>query len=299
MSELGRGGMGIVYRAVIEDNGQQVALKVLKSDDFSQEMIHRFEREGRVLKMLKHPAVVSVFDADLYEGSRYIAMEFIDGLTLDQWVEKKALDSQQERPHQEPPLDPVLAAKFARKRPFLSGSLEDTRTCELLRVIRESALALDYAHSHGIVHRDIKPSNILMTRADQPKVSDFGLAKDLASVSHVTATHELLGTPEYMSPEQCQGDNKKVGPRSDVYSLGVVLYEGVCGRTPFSGSTLFEILSQIKEGEAIHPGKLNSRLDHKLATVIMKCLEKEPERRYGSMAELASDLDNLLKGSKI
>ncbi len=290
--------MGIVYKALREEGGLPVALKVLKSDTFSQEITNRFKREARVLTMLKHDAIVTVFETGVHDGFHYIAMEFVDGVTFNRWVAD--LTEKDQAAQQKVSLDHSEPVDLVGKRhPHFNGSLEDEKTCEMLRVVREVAVALNYAHGLGIVHRDIKPSNILMTSASAPKISDFGLAKDLSSVSHLTATHELLGTPEYMPPEQCRGETGRIGAWSDIYSLGVVLYESLCGFTPHHGTTLFEVLSKIKEDDAPALHKLNSAVDPRLEIIVMKCLERDTARRYASMAELASDIDNLLKGTEI
>jgi predicted Ser/Thr protein kinase len=252
--ELGRGGMGVVYKAAEVATGKAVALKVL-SRDFALEpsYVKRFKRETEALDRLDHPNIVRVFSVGEYEGLHYYAMDFVDGRSLG------AVLSGGERLGVERALDLSI----------------------------EVAAALGHAHKAGIIHRDIKPGNILLERDGKPKLTDFGIAR-LTYATRMTRTGDIVGTPEYMSPEQAKG--AEVDAPSDVYSLGVVLYELLAGKVPFEGATALEIIKKHQYEQPENIKELNRAIHDGLARVVMKMLAKEPKERYKSAEQVATAL---------
>jgi serine/threonine protein kinase len=247
LAPLGRGGLAVVFKAR-RDDGDTVALKVLAST--RKDLVAQFEREGSVAARLSHPNIVKIVDAGLVDGHRYIAFEYVQG--------------------------PSFAAAIAR-RAFAPG--------DVARIGATVARALLHAHRKGIVHRDITPRNILLTAAGVPKLTDFGLAMTQDGAAR-PAAGVTAGTPIYMSPEQAAAMHDVVDARSDVYSLGAVLYEALAGRPPFGGPTVLEILRRVREEpppplEGIEPG---------LAAVVTRALDKDPARRFPSMKEFAEEL---------
>ncbi len=266
---LGAGGMGVVYLAVQESLGRQVALKVLRLERAgSFEAETRFRREVGTISELSHPNIVTVYGSGEAKGIRYFAMELVPGKGLDD----------------------VLREASSRG--------EMIPTARILDWTRDIADALDYAHQAGIIHRDVKPSNIRITPEGRPVLLDFGVAHhtDLASL---TLTGEFRGTPHYASPEQVNAKRREIDARTDLYSLGVTLYEAVTGRVPFEGETTEQVFHQILEKEPVPPYRLNSEIPRDLETVILKAMEKDPERRYQTMADFAGDLQRILNGEMI
>ncbi len=256
---IGAGGMGEVYLGVHPEIGSRVAIKLLSYDCAKvPQMVDRFFAEARAVNVIRHEGIVSVTDLSrLEDGRPYIVMEFLDGAPLS-----RVLDDNRPMP--------------------LGGYLQ-----LMLQVID----ALGAAHAQGITHRDLKPDNVFVTASGRAKLLDFGIAKlrpDIASVSEATRTGALLGTPFYMSPEQAQGQH--VDPRSDLYSLGVMLFEGVTGRRPFEADSLFELLRQQIQEAPPRPTTLRADLPAALETVILRCLEKDPTRRIQSAGELGVTL---------
>lgn len=261
---VGRGGFGVVYRATDTHLGRQVALKVPTFAHADPKRIRRFVKEAKIAAKLKHPSIVGVFDSGITDkGEYYIATEFIEGATLE---------------------------VFVRRHPI---NLK-TR----VQWIRDLADALVYAHKEGVIHRDIKPSNILIdSHAQSPKLADFGLAKQLDEETSIqTQDGALLGTPAYMSPEQARGVAAEVGPLSDQYSLGCVLYELLTGRRPYTGTTVSVIQSITSDGSPVDPRTIVSEVPQDLAAICMKAMEKLPTRRYEGMQEFRNDLDRFLHG---
>jgi serine/threonine protein kinase len=257
---IGAGGMGQVYKGVHPTIGSRVAIKVLLGD-FSrqQSLVERFFAEARSVNVIRHESIVNVLDlAWLPDGRPYIVMEFLDGQ----------------------PLSAVIRQRGALPLGALLG------------LVREVLDALAAAHAQGIVHRDLKPDNIFVTPAGRAKVLDFGIAKlrpDLGSGNDATATGSILGTPQYMSPEQALG--RSVDARADLYSLGVILFQGATGRLPFQGASLYETLRQHIEASPPSPRALRPELPESLEQTILRSLEKEPARRFGSAAELSVALE--------
>jgi serine/threonine protein kinase len=261
IEQIGAGGMGQVYKARDTALNRIVAIKVLRYPGRAEAA--RFQTEASATARLAHPGIVGIYDVGTSEGIAYIIMEWIDGPTLSE---------------------------------VLSGRPDLKRAVELVRPVAE---ALSYAHSQGIVHRDIKPSNILIDHFGHPKICDFGIAK-FVETNDVTATStgQIVGTPAYMSPEQAAGRPGDVGPRTDVYSLGCVLYEAITGSRPFDGYSL-ELLHRIVHEDPPSPRYLNPAIPADLEVICLKCLQKEPARRYQSAAELADDLRRFGEGEPI
>jgi tRNA A-37 threonylcarbamoyl transferase component Bud32 len=244
--ELGRGGMGVVYKARQVTLNRTVALKmILAGDHASPEARVRFLAEAQVAAKLQHPGVVQVFHIAQQDRHPYIEMEYVAGGSL-----ADRLDGI--------PRPPRQAA----------------------RLIEGLARAMGEAHRLGIVHRDLKPGNILMTPDGDGKIADFGLAKLLYADSGLTATESILGSPSYMAPEQAEGKTREAGPAADVYALGAILYEQLIGRPPFRGATLIETLQQVKTAEPVPPSRLVPGLPPDVETIALKCLQKDPKKRY-------------------
>ena len=279
LRELGRGGMAVVYLAQQTGLQRQVALKVMRSHlTLDERQIQRFQREARAVARLKHPNVVPIHAVGEDDGHHYIALEYVDGGNLEQVLEQmRALDRRPE------------AADLARA----CGSEELARAqsySEAVTLLFEGILAgVAAAHETGIVHRDLKPSNILLDSAGVPLLADFGLAKGPGDLG-VSITGEVLGTPYYMSPEQAHATVDAIDARTDIYSLGVMLYELLTLRRPVSGKTYHEILSAILSGQPQAPRTLAADVSESIESVVMKALEKEPARRYAGAKELSEDL---------
>lgn len=264
LRKLGEGGMGIVYLAEQGSLGRRVALKVIRGEvAMSLTGAARFDREARAIARLHHPNIVTVHSVGEASGVRYIAMELIEGRGLDE----------------------VLAETSAKGEP-----MAPTRA---IRIVASLARALDYAHSQNVVHRDVKPSNILLTSDDRPMLLDFGLARDLSSRA-ATLTDAFVGSPYYAAPEQV-GRKGEVDARTDVYSLGAVLYECLTGHAPISPGSLEQVLQAILTEDFRPPREINPRVSRNLSVVTMKALERDPARRYPSACAFADDLDAILE----
>lgn len=263
--KLGEGGMGIVYKAYDPNLDRTVALKFLRKDkDVNAQCASRFLIEARAIGKLSHSNIVTVYELgkDPEKDTIFIAMEYLTGEPLNKIMERETLD--------------------------LQGAL---------KLVIQVAGALNYAHQKGIVHRDIKPSNILVMQDGMVKITDFGIAHiDDASSPHLTKTGEILGTPYYMSPEQVKGQS--VDGRSDLFSLGCILYELVTGIRPFKGNNLAAILHTVAERDPTEPIKIKHKIPPSLSKVIMKCLNKDRKRRFQSGQELCDALENILKKKK-
>jgi serine/threonine protein kinase len=279
---LDRGGMAVVYTARQVSLNRIVALKVVRGGEHaSPKELERFRAEAEAVASLRHPNIVQVFAAGQWNGMPYCAMELVAGGSL------------------------------ARKLNGLPLSADSAA-----RLTAKLARALHAAHEAGIVHRDLKPANVLLEPTHrvegidlkterhsgqryEPKVADFGLAKRQGDSTCHTATGELLGTPSYMAPEQAVGNHAQIGPHTDVYALGVLLYEMLTGHPPFRATSSLQTLRQVTRDEPVPPGRLQSAVPRDLETICLKCLEKNPHRRYTSAAELGSDLERFLAGKPI
>lgn len=265
LEELAHGGMGIVYRARHRTLGREVALKLLLAGAFaSGEFVRRFQREAAAAASLRHPHIVGVYEVGEVEGQPFLAMEYVAGRTLADLV-------------REHPLPPRDAARY-------------------LKTVAE---AVEHAHAHGLLHRDLKPSNVLVDVDDQPRVTDFGLAKRLDGTTDLTVTGQMLGSPNYLSPEAALGREAQLSPASDVYSLGATLYHLLTGRPPLLAGSLAETLVQVREQTAVAPRLLNPAIPRDLETICTRCLEKEPAQRYPTARELAEELGRWLRGEPI
>ncbi|MHC5020012.1 MAG: protein kinase domain-containing protein [Planctomycetota bacterium] len=264
LDELGRGGMAVVYRATQPGLEREVALKILRTSDTTPaQHIERFLREGQAAARLSHPNVVPVFDVGEADGAYFLAMEFVRGRTLDAHVQDEAVE---------------------------------WRTA--VAWVRDVARALHYAHEQGVVHRDVKPANVLVTEGGVPRIADFGLAR-LDDGGGITAEGTAIGTPSYMAPEQAAGERDRVGPATDVYAAGAVLYECLSGQPPFTGGSVLEILRAVQMEEPRPLRSATGGLPRDLVSVVEKCLEKEPGDRYPSAEALAQDLDRVLRGEPV
>ncbi len=265
LTEIARGGMGVVYRAKQNKLNRIVALKMILAGQFaSDEDIQRFYTEAEAAAKLDHAGIVPIFEVGQYQGQHFFSMGFVEGQSLSDRLR--------------------------------NGPLPPKEAAELLQRITE---AIAYAHSQGVIHRDLKPANVLLDKQGNPKVTDFRLAKNLESESGLTRTSSVMGTPSYMPPEQAGGANEQVGPRSDVYSLGAMLYCLVTGRPPFQAANPLDTLLQVMSAEPVSPRQLNPQVPKDLETICLKCLQKEPSRRYASADALAADLGRFLRAEPI
>ena len=265
LEEVGRGGWGVVYKAHQTSLDRLVAVKVILNDDFaSQTDRDRFASEAKALARLDHPHIVHVFDFGEHRGKPFFSMEFVSGGSLAQKLSQAPLDE--------------------RAAAVLLETLAQT---------------LHRVHQAGIVHRDLKPSNVLLSTDGVVKVSDFGLSKSRTDDSKGTASGNIAGSPSYMAPEQARGDSKRIGPPSDVYALGAILYEALTGRPPFRAASAWETVGQVIHQEPVPPSRLQPGLGRDISTICLKCLEKDPTRRYPSAENLAEDLRRFLDGRPI
>ncbi len=265
LEEIGRGGQGVVYRALQKSLNRTVALKVIGLGHWASDAhLKRFRREAEAAASLDHPGIVPIYEVGERDGSCYFSMKLIEGGQLDEVVRREPM--------------PIR------------------RTVELIAKV---ARTVHYAHDHSILHRDIKPGNILLDAKGEPHLTDFGLARLVETESTVTRTLEVLGTPSYMAPEQAVGNNDAVSSVTDVYGLGAVLYQLVTGHPPFAGGTTYETIKLLLDTEPRQPRLWNAKIDRDLSTICLKCLEKDPKRRYSSALALAEDLERWLKHEPI
>ena len=265
LEELGRGGMGVVYKARHQALQRLVGLKVLLAGEHAgPAQLARFRGEAEALARLHHPNIVQVYEVGEHGGLPFFTLELVDGTTL--------------------------AARLA-------GAPQPAR--EAARLVEELARAVHAAHQQGVIHRDLKPANILLTPGGTAKITDFGLAKRVDVVGVPTQSGEIVGTPSYMAPEQARGDRQSVGPASDVYALGAILYELLTGRPPFRAVTPLDTLLQVLHDEPVPPRRLQPKVPRDLETICLKCLAKPPQRRYADAAQLADRLRLFLENKPI
>lgn len=265
LEEIGRGAQGVVFRARQKSLNRTVALKVISLGQWaSKAHLKRFRREAEAAASLDHPSIVPIYEVGERDGSCYFSVKFVEGGQLDEVVRRTPISIRQAA---------ELMAKVAR--------------------------TVHYAHEHSILHRDIKPGNILLDPKGEPHLTDFGLARLIESESSVTQTLDVLGTPSYMAPEQAVGNNAAVSSATDVYGLGAVLYQLLTGHPPFAGGTTYETIKLLESTEPRPPRLLNPKVDRDLSTICLKCLEKDPKRRYSSGLAVAEDLERWVKHEPI
>src|SRR5437667_1002834 len=265
LEEIGRGGQGVVFRARQKSLNRTVALKVISLGQWaSKAHLKRFRRDADAPASLDPPAIVPIYEVDERDGSCSFSMKFVEGGQLDEVTRREPM--------------PIRRA---------------------VELIAKVARTVHYAHEHGILHRDIKPGNILLDAKGEPHLTDFGLARLVESESSVTQTLDVLGTPSYMAPEQALGNNAAISSATDIYGLGAVLYQLLTGHPPFAGGTTYETIKLVLDTEPRQPRLLNPKIDRDLSTICLKCLEKDPSRRYASALALAEDLERWLKHEPI
>ena len=259
LAEIARGGMGVVYRARQVSLNRTVALKMILAGQLASETdVQRFRAEAEAAANLDHPGIVPIYEVGAHHDQHFFSMAFVDGQSLA------------ERIHDGPlPAD------------------------EAASIVHQIAIAVDHAHQQGVIHRDLKSANVVLDETGKPRITDFGLAKR-GDGSELTATGQILGTPSYMPPEQAAGKLDQVAETADIYSIGAVLYATLTGRPPFQAANPLVTLSQVLEEEPVPPRLLNPAVPKDLETICLKCLEKEPHRRYPSATELADDLQRYL-----
>jgi len=268
LEEIGHGGMGVVYKARQKSLDRIVALKLLLFGPHAPpESVKRFRAEAVATAALQHPNIVAIHEVGVCEGQHFLVMDFVEGRSL---------------------------AKVISDFGFRISDFKRS-----VRWVKTIAEAIHYAHERGLLHRDLKPSNILIDANDQPRVTDFGLAKRLEGDSELTVSGQVLGSPNYMPPEQATGKRGTVSRRSDVYALGAILYHALTGRPPFVGEGLADTVQQVLNVEPVSPRALNPRLPADLETVCLKCLEKEPSKRYATAQLLAEELGRFLEGKPV
>ncbi len=265
LEEVSRGAMGVVYKARHRTLGRVVALKVMIAGEHaSPEQVARFEKEARAAARLRHPNIVPIYEIGVEDGKHFFTMDFIEGTPLDVLIARRELTPRR-----------------------------------ALEIAAEVSDALEYAHSRHVIHRDIKPGNIMIDASGRPQIMDFGLAKEVDTDVKFTRTGTTIGTPSYMPPEQARGDNDKIDFRSDVYSLGAVLYEMLTGQVPFTGETMMNIVMKVIHDDPLPPRRRNPRLHRDIQTIVLKAMEKDPARRYQSMAALSADIRRYVAGEMI
>jgi tetratricopeptide (TPR) repeat protein len=265
LQELGRGGMGVVYRARQVSLSRPVALKMIRAGLLAGEgELRRFQNEAEAVALLDHPGIVPVYEVGKHDGQSYFTMKLVEGGNLADRLGVYVAD------------------------PHAAATL-----------LAEAANAVHHAHVRGILHRDLKPANILVDVQGKPHVTDFGLAKRLGEVDELTLSGAVLGTPSYMAPEQSAGRRGSVTTATDVYGLGAVLYALLAGQPPFGGDSVLETLERVRQNPPTAPSRFNAKLPTDLEVICLKCLEKDPKRRYASAQELALDLNRWIRGEPI
>ena len=268
IEEISRGGMGIVYKARDLDLQRIVAIKIIREvQDAHQSQILRFQKEAEVLARLQHPNIVPIYDNGNSEGIRFLVMKYIDGVTMEEYIHNDKF-----------PLTPKI----------------------VLELMIKIACAVEYMHQNRVIHRDLKPSNIMIDHEGEPHIMDFGLAKLLTEEDRqITRCGVTMGTPSYISPEQALGDNANLNEKTDIYSLGGILYESLTLHPPFQGQNILYILNQVVYKQVKPPRIYNTQISPALESVCLKALAKRPGDRYSSAKTFTEDLERLLKGQSV
>ncbi len=257
--------MGVVFEARQVSLNRKVALKMILVGQLANDTdVKRFYTEAEAAANLDHPGIVPIFEVGQHDGQHYFSMGFVEGQSLSQRLAEGPLPAR-----------------------------------EAAELIRRASEAIEYAHQRGVIHRDLKPANILLDQNGNPRVTDFGLAKKTEGDSGLTGSGQIMGTPSYMPPEQAGGKRGEVGPAADVYALGATLYALVTGRPPFQAATAMDTVIQVSSDDPVPPRRLNASVPLDLETICLKCLEKEPTRRYATASDLAADLGRFLSGEPI
>jgi serine/threonine protein kinase/N-acetylneuraminic acid mutarotase len=265
LEEVARGGMGVVFRARQHSLNRTVAVKMVLGGQFASETeVQRFRTEAEAAANLQHPNIVAIYEVGEHAGQHYFSMEYVAGRSLADLVGNG-------------PIDCRRAAGY----------------------VKTIAAAIHFAHERGTLHRDLKPTNVLLDSSDRPRITDFGLARRLDAGSGLTVTGQVLGTPSFMPPEQAAAQHAEISTRSDVYSLGAILYFLVTGQPPFTGDTLTETLQKVAVADPRPPRKINPAVPRDLETICLRCLQKNPQQRYESARELAADLERFLRDEPI
>ena len=265
LAELGRGGMGVVYKARQTDLDRIVAIKMILAGNLaSPEHVRRFRIEAKAAARLRHSHIVQIHEVGQLNGQDFFSMEYIEGRNLADWLAHGVIDPR-----------------------------------EAARIIAALARAVDYLHQKSIVHRDLKPSNVMLDEAGEPYLTDFGLAKFFVADGEKTATGVIAGTPSYMAPEQAMGRHGTVGPAADIYSLGAILYELLTGQPPFRDDNPLDTLLNVLSVDPELPRKLNPKIPRPLELICLRCLEKNPLERYSSAEKMADDLERFLRSEPI
>jgi hypothetical protein len=279
LERIGRGGMGIVYKARQRSLNRLVALKMISSGEFaSPSAVQRFKIEAEAAAKLDHPNIVPIYEIGMHRGQHFFSMGLIEGPNLAEKIREAE-----------------FRVGFGSKS--FGKSAESRHQHSVAHMMADIARCVHYAHQRGVLHRDLKPSNILLDSKGNPHLTDFGLAKILEQDFSLTKPGEMIGTPSYLSPEQAEGGDLTTAV--DVYSLGVIPFELLTRRLPFEGSTPFEVIQKVKGQEPENPRVLNPLLPLDLATICLKCLEKDPVRRYSSAESLADELESWSAGKPI
>ncbi len=302
LEEIARGGMGVVYKAYQISLNRVVAVKMILAGELASPAdVQRFRQEAEAAANLQHPNIVAIHEIGQHEGQHYFSMDYVEGKNL---TEVMAEGRMPRAGAPSPPMEERVGERrlLARTttKPTAAGRISSEgwfrQAAGYMKTIAE---AIHYAHEYGTLHRDLKPSNIIIDRNDQPRITDFGLAKRIKTDSDLTISGQIIGTPNFMPPEQASGKRREIGPHSDVYSLGAILYFLLTGRAPFHGETTHETLHRVLNSEPPPPRRINPEIPRDLEVICLKCLEKGAGRRYASAQALADDLARYLRGEPI